>query len=179
MERKLMLGLCLALLLAAIMPNIASQAYSLENYTFKAPDVNPASYKVIKPSEIIELYPMLPEDEENIVHEVPGCPVVIDGVLYKSADIALFSGQRLHFAVSEAGYLHAFTKAREMEKFLEDEYGLVFDLALSSDISELYEDWLHMGDFLGCSAGQQFPQLSLLGGDNHETKYIVRCLAGG
>ena len=166
MGRKLISGLCLALLLAAIMPNIAPQAYSLENYTLKAPDVNTTSYKVVKPSEIIALYPMLPEDEENIVHEIPGCPVIIDGTLYKPEGIALFNGQRLHFTVSEAGYLHAFTKAREMESFLEDEYGPVFDLALNSDVSELFEDWLHMGNFLGCPAGQQFPQLSLLGWDN-------------
>ena len=122
MGRKLISGLCLALLLAAIMPNIAPQAYSLGNYTLKAPDVNTASYKVVKPSEIIALYPMLPENEENIVHEIPGCPVIIDGTLYKPEGIALFNGQRLHFIHDKSGNLYAFTDIYVIELCPEQDY---------------------------------------------------------
>ncbi len=63
---------------------------------------------------------MSPEDEAGIVHDVPPCPVIIDGVLYEPEQIHLFDGQRLGFTVGNDGRLYAFTTVEGMRSFLQE-----------------------------------------------------------
>jgi len=173
MIRNFILGLCLALSLTVLAPNIVSAAYSPENYTPQDPDVNATNGQTLKPSEIVALYPMSSEDEAAIVHEIPMCPVTIDGVLYKGEELSVFDGQRLHFTTGRTGDLYAFIEAGAMEEFLEREYGPIFDLAADVDVpltrsdeNELFSNWWYGGNILCFSYGQQFPQLYLIGWDN-------------
>jgi hypothetical protein len=105
---------------------------------------------------------MTEEEIKAIVHVVPQCPVIVDGVLYKGKDITLFNGQRLHFTTDKKGNLYAFTDAVKMEEFLEKECGYIFELpaALSKEASLLYLDWFVVGTALECEPGQIFQTLS-------------------
>ena len=71
-------------------------------------------------AEFIDSHPMDPKEEAAIVHDIPPCPVVIDGTLCKPEQIRLFNGQRLGFTTYD-GTLYAFTTAKEMEKFLKSQ----------------------------------------------------------
>jgi len=142
----------------------------LEEYTPQDSDVNTAKGQTLRPSEIIALYPMSFEDEAAIVHETPMCPVIIDGVTYKGNEISIFNGKRLHFTMDKGGNLYAFTDVLEMEKYLESEYGPIFDSTIDSgmlltldDDSELFSDWWYGGNVLWFPSGYQFPQLTQIG----------------
>ena len=70
------------------------------------------------PGQIEAMYPMSPEAEKAIVHEIPECPVVIiDGIKYDSKDISLFNGVRLRFTTDDNGNLYAFTTAQGWSNF--------------------------------------------------------------
>jgi len=173
MIRKLVFSSCLALSLIILAPSVTSAAYSPGDYTPQGSDVNATNGQVLRPSEIIALYPMSPEDEAAIVHEIPMCPVIINGTLYEGEEISVFNGQRLHFTMGKAGDLYAFTDVKDIEDFLEREYGPIFELVKDEDVplartdeNELFSDWWYGGNILQFSYGQQFPQLYLIGWDN-------------
>ncbi|MGH3365776.1 MAG: hypothetical protein ACRDOY_01050 [Nocardioidaceae bacterium] len=52
--------------------------------------------------------PTPPEILEQIVHQAPAVPFVLNGVLYDPADIRLFDGRELHFVTGSSGQLIAF-----------------------------------------------------------------------
>ncbi len=83
-------GLFLALLLTILLPSVTIAAYSTQDYTPKDSNVNSDINHPLKPSEIVELYPMSADEEAAIVHVIPECPVVVDGVLYEGKDIFSF-----------------------------------------------------------------------------------------
>jgi hypothetical protein len=104
--------------------------------------------------------------EKAIVHVVPECPVIIDGIWHKADDIILFNGQRLRFTVDKAGQLYAFTTAVGLEKFIEAEYGKVFDglgsigtLSTGLNNSEFYVDMWYRGAKLPIYPGMQVGDL--------------------
>ncbi|MDV2989558.1 MAG: hypothetical protein P3T54_05360 [Dehalogenimonas sp.] len=125
--RNLILSLCVCMLLAVPAPKITSAASSSENYTLEPPIVNSTKDQPRTPSEIEAAHPMSAEAEAAIVHVVPQCPVIIDGVWYTAEQINLFDGQRLRFTVDKAGVLYAFTTVEDFEYFIQSEYGRVFD----------------------------------------------------
>ncbi|MDD5122174.1 MAG: hypothetical protein PHX97_02195 [Dehalococcoidales bacterium] len=103
---------------------------------------------VLSLSEIIAMYPMSPEDEAAIVHTIPQVPVIIDGIKYKPEDVTLFNGQRLHFTVGENKELYAFSDIKELEEFLQSQYGSG-NSALEADAAVLYEHITYLGSTLG------------------------------
>jgi hypothetical protein len=162
-------GICLSIMSIMILPAVTSAAYFSPNYTHQDSNVNSDIAYQMKPSEIVELYPMAEEEEASIVHVVPQCPVTIDGVLYEGKYITLFNGQRLHFTTDKKGNLYAFTDAVKMEELLEKEYGYTFELPAdkkSREVSYLYSDWLFNGIKLECAPGQQHEDLADYGLDN-------------
>jgi hypothetical protein len=169
MHKRTIYGLSIAILLTVLVPVIGITAYYPQDYTHQDSNVNSDIAYQMKPSEIVELYPMAEEEEASIVHVVPQCPVTIDGVLYEGKYITLFNGQRLHFTTDKKGNLYAFTDAVKMEELLEKEYGYTFELPAdkkSREVSYLYSDWLFNGIKLECAPGQQHEDLADYGLDN-------------
>jgi len=155
-------GICLSIMSIMILPAVTSAAYDTQDYTPQNSNVNSDVAYQMKPSEIVELYPMSAEEEAAIVHVIPECPVTIDGVLYKAEDVSLFDGKRLHFTTDKAGNLYAFTDAVKMEELIEKEYGYTFEISSPSSkkVSILYMDWFYGEPKLDCSPGQQFLTLA-------------------
>ncbi len=168
MYKQAIYGLSVAILLTILMPVIGITAYSPQDYTHTDSNVNSDINHPLKPSEIVELYPMSEDEIKAIVHIAPQCPVIVDGVLYDGKEISLFDGQRLHFTTGKKGNLYAFTDAVKMETFLEKEYGNIFDLAATSSksLSLLYVNWMYGNPYLTCSPGQQFLNLENEGFNN-------------
>ena len=112
------------------------------------------------PSELEALHPMPTEAEKAIVHQVPPCPVVIDGITYKPEEISLFDGIRLRFVYGYDGILYAFTTAEGLERFLEEQ-----TVAREADplLSVFFKDWFFMGDAFTLSPGCGLPVLSQIG----------------
>lgn len=171
MKSKIVLSLVFSLLLMAFFSGaVAAKSLSGEYFNQDSDDsYAPSQY--LKPSEIVSLFPMLEDAEAKVTHAIPQCPVIINGIKYKPEEITKFNGQRLHFTTDKAGSLYAFTDAKAMEAFIENEYGPVFELAINdkdvlalSSQSELFENWLYSGDVLFLSPGNQLPQL--FGWDN-------------
>jgi hypothetical protein len=167
-HKRAVYGLSIALLLAVLLPSVTGTAYSPQDYTPQNTDVNSDINRPLKPSEIVELYPMSAEEIKAIVHVIPQCSVIVDGVLYEGKDITLFNGQRLHFTTDKKGNLYAFTDAVEMETFLEKEYGYTFELFSTSSkgMSKLFADWYFGYPYLYCSPEEEFLELSSIGFDD-------------
>ncbi len=110
----------------------------------------------LSPSELEALFPMSPEKEQAIVHVIPQCPVVIDGVTYKPEDISLFNGHRLRFAEGDDGTLYAFTTAAGLEDFLAEQ-----NTGQRSDpfSSIFYKNWMYGGDIFTLNPGYGLPDL--------------------
>jgi hypothetical protein len=158
MHKQAIYGLSVAILLIIIVPVIGITAYSPQDYTQTDSNVNNCETKILRPSEIVGLYPMSEDEIKAIVHVAPQCPVIVNGVLYDGKDISLFDGQRLHFTSDKKGNLYAFTDAVKMETFLEKEFGNIFDLVTTSSrsLSLLYVNWMYGNPYLTCSPGQQY-----------------------
>jgi hypothetical protein len=156
------------MLLIILVPVIGITAYSPQDYTQTDSNVNNSETRFLRPSEIVELYPMSEDEIKAIVHVAPQCPVIVDGVLYEGKDISLFDGQRLHFTTGKKGNLYAFTNAVKMETFLEKEYGNIFNLEATSSksLSLLFTDWWYGGSALICAPGEEYPDLAVIGWDN-------------
>jgi len=115
------------------------------------------------PSDIEAMFPMSPSAEKAIIHQIPPCPVVVDGVKYDAKDISLFDGVRLRFITGKDGALYAFTTARGLEQFQQSGTGVI---GQSISDSIFYKDWLFGGDRFSLSPGCGFQDLSQIGFDN-------------
>jgi len=71
--------------------------------------------------QIIASHKMSLEAEAKIVHEVPLCPVIIDGVEYKPEQIHLFDGQSLTFTAGKDGLEYAFTREADLWRFIDEQ----------------------------------------------------------
>lgn len=157
---------CLCAILAVPASGVTSATFP-ENYTLDQPAVNTTNNHTLKPSQIEALYPMSPEAEAAIVHVVPPCPVIIDGVWYAAEEINLFDGQRLRFTVDKAGALYAFTTAKGLEAFAEAAYGeMVFNIAGGSgtaatglSYSVFFVDMWYGGAKMPVYPGTQLPDI--------------------
>lgn len=125
--------------------------------------------KVVTEAEFQEKFKMSPEAEAAIVHQVPPCPVVIDGTRYEPAQIHLFDGQRLGFTVGNDGVLYAFTTEEGMERFQEEQRKLrsgqgtsESDSSILDTLSHFYEHWFYGGASVACSPGVGFATLGPL-----------------
>ena len=168
LKKTLLTGICLSVISIMTLPAVTSAAYFSPNYTHQDANVNSDITHQMKPSQIVRLCSMSAEEEAAIVHVIPECPVTIDGVLYKAEDISLFDGQRLHFTTDKPGNLYAFTDAVSMEKFLEQEYGNVFNTNTLkfNEFSYLYMDWLLGGDAMECLSEEIYLELASEGYNN-------------
>jgi hypothetical protein len=93
-------------------------------------------------AEILEIIKMSPEAEAKIIHQVPSCPVIIDGVKYEPEQIHLFDGQQLGFISGKDGNLYAFTTEEGLQRFKEAE-GLTKDFLspkIAGSMSYFYKD---------------------------------------
>jgi hypothetical protein len=104
-------------------------------------------------------YQLSPEEEAAIIHDVPPCPVIIDGVKYESEQIHLFDGQRLRFTVDNENMLYAFTTEEGIDKFHQTQLRLLSketdsDISIkSAGYSFFYEDAFYGGTFLAVPPG--------------------------
>lgn len=97
-------------------------AYSKDGEVHRlVPGAEIEGIEVVTKAEFQEKSKMSPEAEAAIVHEVPPCPIVIDGIRYEPERIHLFDGQRLGFAVGNDGGLYAFTTEEGMERFQQEQ----------------------------------------------------------
>jgi len=131
-------------------------------------------------AEFIDSHPMSPEEETTIVHDEPPCPVVINGTLYKPGQIHLFDGQRLGFTTYD-GTLYAFTSAKEMEGFLQEQEKAPSGEKTYYAESIWYEDWYYGGqNQLKTSAtGIGISDLGDIGMDNMISSQIIKTDSGG
>jgi hypothetical protein len=127
--------MALALLLCAGVPAMAQDQQPVTSIT-----------------QLEKLYPMSPEKEAAIVHQVPPVDtIIIDGIKYESKDVALFNGRRLHFTSDKYGQMYAFTSAEELDLFIREQACQVEpsqtkgDLGILAYGSSLYHDVLFQG----------------------------------
>jgi len=115
------------------------------------------------PGELEALLPMTKQAEKAIVHRLPPCPLIVDGITHQARDIALFNGTRLRFIIGDDGALYAFTTAEGLEKFMAQQ-----TTPRGGDplISVFHKDWLLRGDALILNSQSGIPNLSLIGFDN-------------
>ena len=116
----------------------------------------------LTPAQLEALYPMSSADEAKIVHAIPPCPVIIDGVKYKPEDISLFNGKRLRFIAGKDGTLYAFTTPEGLEQFQIENRSTS---SIPNDHSFFYRDMLYSGESFGIAPGNGYPYLSQMGMD--------------
>lgn len=116
------------------------------------------------PSMIEKLYPMTPQAEATIIHQIPSSPVIIDGTLYQAKQISLFNGKRLRFITGKDGSLYAFTTSEKLEQFQTKQYGVASPQTITNSV--FYKDWYYTGQALGLTPGNGLPDLSQIGFDN-------------
>lgn len=152
------------------MPEGAVGGYSIDgviHWLYPGEEVN--GFLVVSEEEYEQMKKDSPENEANIIHQIPPCPVIIDGVMYEPEEIHLFDGQRLGFTVGNDGMLYAFTSEEGMEKFQQEQNESKADRNTengnirSSDIlSYFYEDWFYSGDYCYLAPGYCFLSLGPL-----------------
>jgi hypothetical protein len=109
--------------------------------------------------EYNEEYRLSPERESKIVHEVPSCPVIIDGIKYEPEQIHLFDGQRLRFTVDSENNLYAFTTEEAIDKLHQEQRELLAREApgdvflMSAGYSYFYENMYYGGSALAVPPG--------------------------
>lgn len=114
-------------------------------------------------------YQLSPEEEAAIIHDVPPCAVIIDGVKYEPEQIHLFDGQRLRFTIDNENNLYAFTTEEGIDKFHKTQRELISKefnpdaLPLSAGYSFFYEDISYGGMYLAVPAGYPNGYLPNLG----------------
>jgi hypothetical protein len=119
-------------------------------------------------SEILEKIKMSPEAEAKIVHEVPPCPVIIDGTKYQPEQVHLFDGQQLGFITGKEGLLYAFTTEDGIHRFMKEQNSPDAalekkELALTKDtMSHFYLDAFCAGDKLDVAYTEDYIALSSL-----------------
>lgn len=126
-SKRMVIGICF-IFLSCLMGGNAALAKDAEN-----PSTNSSAYlmmdgkihwlssdkemNAMTEEEYNERYQLSPEDESKIIHKVPPCPVIIDGIKYEPEQIYLFDGQRLRFTVDNKNNLYAFTTEKAIDKF--------------------------------------------------------------
>jgi hypothetical protein len=132
------------------------------------PDGVVVDFSGMTEAEILEKIKMSPEAEKAIVHEVPPCPVIIDGIKYQPEQIYLFDGQQLGFVAGDDGLLYAFTTEAGIHRFIKGKNGLSASsekskLPLSKDtMSHFYLDAFLAGDKLDVAYTVDYSSLSSL-----------------
>ena len=117
--------------------------------------------KGLTEEEYKKKFQMSAEAEAAIVHDVPPCPIIIDGILYEPEQIHLFDGQQLGFTVGNDGNLYAFTTEEGIDNFVQEQITSLSESksgsVLTRDIySYFYEDAGYTEDFLAVPPG--YPQ---------------------
>lgn len=193
-RKALLLGVSLVLVLgllgggAAVMAQESDSpeyvaAYSKDGEVhWLVPGAEIEGIKVVTKAEFQEKFEMSPDAKAAIVHEVPPCPVVIDGIRYEPEQIHLFDGQRLGFTVGNDGGLYAFTTEEGMERFQQEQRKLQSGLETSESdsgirdtLSYFYEHWYYGGDWVACAPGYGFATLGPL--DNEISSFIANSAA--
>jgi len=124
-------------------------------------------------AQFMAQHAMSPEAEAAIIHKVPPCPVIIDGVLYEPEQIHFFDGQRLGFTVGNDGRLYAFTTDEALVKFQQEQCGQLSEKETSmagsmilGSYSFFYEDTYFTGQRqLAAPPRTALPDLSEIPGD--------------
>jgi hypothetical protein len=201
-KRKiLLLGICLILTLGLLGSSLAtlaqdgdskSTADNITAYVMKDGKIHwllpNEEMKGMTEEEYNKKYKMSAEEEAAIIHVVPPCPVIIDGIQYEPQQIHLFNGQQLGFTVGNNGVLYAFTTEEGMEKFRQQQLNSLSEKitpanATTRDVySYFYEDWSYGGDFLAVPPGYPqgyIPNLGdpAIGMDNMISSLIVNSAA--
>lgn len=124
-------------------------------------------------------YRLSPEDESKIIHEVPPCPVIIDGIKYEPEQIHLFDGQRLRFTVDNENNLYAFTTEDAIDKFHHKQRELLANenigdvVLLSAGYSYFYEDMYFGGAGLAVPPGYPGGYVANLGVMNDKISSFI------
>lgn len=135
-RKSTLISICLILLCGLLGGNAIVMAQDTET-----PPEGSAAYIIIdgkihwlSPSEEMEemtedeynkKYQFSPGEEAAIIHDVPPCPVIIDGIQYEPEQIHLFDGQRLRFTVDNENILYAFTTEEGIDKFHQKQRELI------------------------------------------------------
>jgi len=146
-------------------PKDAVGGYTKNGQTFwivPGGDINVTIAGKLTPAQLEALYPMSAADEAKIVHAIPPCPVIIDGVKYKPEDISLFNGKRLRFIAGKDGSLYAFTTPEGLEQFQVENRP---SSAVPNNYSNFYRDAFYSGESFGLLPGCGCPTLSQMGFD--------------
>ncbi len=179
-RKRTLIGICLILLFGLLGGNAIVMAQDPET-----PPDSSAVYLIIdgkihwlSPSEEMKemteeeynkKYQISPEEEAAIIHDVPPCPVIIDGIQYEPEQIHLFDGQRLRFTVDNENILYAFTTEEGIEKFHQKQRELLSKeinpdvLLMSAGYSFFYEDMEYGGICLAVPPGYPEGYLPNLG----------------
>jgi hypothetical protein len=187
--RKLLVPLAAMLVLSGLLaspvaaaPNTLPQSavgyYTRDGQTFllypgEDVDVMPPGTTL---SQLEAMHPMSAAAEKAIVHQIPPCPVVVDGVRCAAQDISKFNGIRLGFIMGSDGTLYAFTTAEGLEQFQQESAAQVEPLQATPD-SVFYKDWLFGGDRIGITPGIGLPDLSQIAFDKCISSVQVSTLA--
>jgi len=169
-RKKMIIGVCLILISCLVGGNTVALAQDTEN-----PSANSGAYLMMDgkilwlsqdeemnemtEEEYNEEYRLSPERESKIVHEVPPCPVIIDGIKYEPEQIHLFDGQRLRFTVDNENNLYAFTTEEAINRFHQEQRELLSREApgdvvlMSAGYSYFYENMYYGGSSLAVPPG--------------------------
>jgi hypothetical protein len=111
-------------------------------------------------TEFMAKHSMPSELESKIVHNIPMCPVIIDGVQYQPEQIRLFDGQRLGFTVGNDGCLYAFTSDEALVIFEQQQKTSENQrLGVLTTLSFFYENINRGGKYIAADPGIQLPDL--------------------
>ena len=117
----------------------------------------PVDLNGLTPADIEKLYPMSAQEEAAIIHTIPSCPVIIDGVRYEGNQISLFNGKRLRFITGSDGNFYAFTTVEGLEKFQSQRP--VNAIPQAVQLSTFYVDWWFSGLSFNLSISSPQPAL--------------------
>jgi len=182
-RKALLLGVCLILIMGLLGSTVTVMAHdnddendsgNISAYVVKDGKViwllPNEEMRVLTEEEYIEKYQMSAEEEAVIIHDIPPCPVIIDGIQYEAEKIHFFDGQRLGFTVGNDGKLYAFTTEKGMEEFQREQLIIKTEEEVSiggtttrAVYSFFYEDWFYGGDFLAVPPGYPQGYISNLG----------------
>jgi hypothetical protein len=116
-------------------------------------------------SEFEKLHPLAAKAESAIVHIVPACPVIIDGIVYPARGISLFNGKRLRFVTDIDDNLCAFTTAQRFEQFQRQQFAQI--LHLEADMyGYFYQGSNYTGGYVSLMPGTGITALSPYAMDN-------------
>ncbi len=119
----------------------------------------------LTPADIETLYPMTIQQQAAIIHRIPACPVIVDGVHYTSDQLSLFNGKRLRFIIGKDNSLYAFTTVQQFEQFQQENFGESTGQLAAVVYSYFYKDAEYTGVNFGLTPGYGLPELGAIGMD--------------